>query len=141
MRRALAINESNFGPDHPKVATTISNLSSLLQATNRLPEAEQFVRRALAIDEATFGPDHPRVAIRLNNLATLLRASNRSAEAEPYSRRQLYILFLFHKRSGYEHHYCTQAIANYTRLLKALNHTEAQIADKLAEIQAEVDAE
>ncbi len=43
----------------------------LLQATNRLAEAEPLMRRALAIDETSFGPDHPNVAIRLNNLAAV----------------------------------------------------------------------
>ena len=62
MRRALAIDEASFGPDHPNVATSLNNLAALLQATNRLSEAEPLYRRALAIDEASFGPDHPNVA-------------------------------------------------------------------------------
>ena len=44
----------------------------LLQATNRLAEAEPLFRRALAIHEASYGPDHPAVATDLNNLAVLL---------------------------------------------------------------------
>jgi tetratricopeptide (TPR) repeat protein len=63
----------------------------LLQATNRLPEAEPLMRRALAIDEASLGPDHPDVAIRLNNLAQLLQATNRLPDAEPLMRRALAI--------------------------------------------------
>ena len=105
MRRALAIDEASFGPDHPDVATDLNNLAvlaasheppprrpsrsiaarwrstrrasgriiptsrrdlnnlaHLLQATNRLAEAEPLYRRALAIGEASFGPDHPTVA-------------------------------------------------------------------------------
>ena len=73
MRRALAIDEEGFGPDHPNVAIRLNNLAQLLQATNRLAEAEPLMRRALAIDEESFGPDHPNVAIRLNNLAQLLQ--------------------------------------------------------------------
>ena len=64
MRRALAIDEASYGPDHPDVAIDLNNLASLLQATNRLGEAEPLMRRALAIDEASYGPDHPNVAIR-----------------------------------------------------------------------------
>ena len=74
MRRALAIDEKSFGPDHPTVAIRVNNLALLLQATNRLTEAELLYRRALAIDETSFGPEHPEVAIRLNNLAQLLQA-------------------------------------------------------------------
>jgi tetratricopeptide (TPR) repeat protein len=127
LRRALAINESNLGPNHPEVARTsatwrcfcetrtacprpspfaaarslsarpalaptiqnvaiyLNNLASLLQAANRLSEAEPLCRRALAIDEASLGPNHPNVAIYLNNLAELLRATNRLSEAEPLS--------------------------------------------------------
>ena len=69
MRRALAIDEKSFGPDHPNVASDLNNLALLLQATNRLAEAEPLYRRALAIDEKSFGPDHPNVANSLNNLA------------------------------------------------------------------------
>ena len=64
MRRALAIDEASFGPDHPDVASDLNNLAQLLQDTNRLAEAEPLMRRALAIDEASFGPEHPNVAIR-----------------------------------------------------------------------------
>ena len=71
MRRALAIDETSLGPDHPDVATDLNNLAELLQATNRLGEAEPLYRRALAIDERSYGLDHPDVAIRLNNLAAV----------------------------------------------------------------------
>ena len=80
-----------YGPDHPDVATDLNNLAVLLQATNRLAEAEPLFRRALAIDEASYGPDHPDVATDLNNLAALLQATNRLAEAEPLFRRALAI--------------------------------------------------
>ena len=71
MRRALAIDEKSYGPDHPNVATDLNNLAQLLQATNRLAEAEPLMRRALAIDEKSYGPEHPNVAIGLNNLALI----------------------------------------------------------------------
>jgi tetratricopeptide (TPR) repeat protein len=90
-RRALAISEASYGPDHPEVASGLNNLAGLLRATNRLSEAEPLYRRALAIDEASYGPDHPEVASDLNNLALLLRATNRLSEAEPLIRRALAI--------------------------------------------------
>ena len=49
-------------PDDPGIATTLNNLAQLLQATNRLADAEPLMRRALTIDEESFGPGHPRVA-------------------------------------------------------------------------------
>ena len=64
MKRALAIDEASYGPEHPRVATRLNNLASLLQEMNRLAEAEPLMKRALAIDEASYGPEHPRVAIQ-----------------------------------------------------------------------------
>jgi tetratricopeptide (TPR) repeat protein len=91
MRRALAIDEESYGPDHPNVAIRLNNLAHLLQLTNRLAEAEPLKCRALAIDEKSYGPDHPNVARDLNNLGGLLQARNRLAEAEPLMRRALAI--------------------------------------------------
>ena len=91
LRRALAIDEQSFGPDHPNVARDLNNLAQLLKATNRLSEAEPLMRRALAIFEHSFGPNHPNVATNLNNLAQLLQATNRLAEAEPLMHRALAI--------------------------------------------------
>ena len=91
MRRALAIIEAELTPQHPHVATALSNLASLLQDTGRMIEAEPLIRRALVIDEGHFGPDHPNVAIQLNNLASLLHDMGRHAEAEPLKRRALSI--------------------------------------------------
>ena len=59
MRRALDIDEAGLGPDHPNVAIRLNNLAQLLQATNRLAEAEPLMRRALAIDERASGPIIP----------------------------------------------------------------------------------
>jgi tetratricopeptide (TPR) repeat protein len=90
-RRALAIGDRCYGPDHPEVAIRLNNLASLFRDTNRPAEAEPLMRRALAIDEASTGPDHPDVAIRLNNLAQVLKATNGLAEAEMLMRRALAI--------------------------------------------------
>jgi Tetratricopeptide repeat len=56
MRRALAIGEKSFGPDHLTVAIRLNNLADLLRVTNRFTEAEPLYRRALAaIYEVSFG--------------------------------------------------------------------------------------
>jgi tetratricopeptide (TPR) repeat protein len=118
LRRALAIFEAAFGPDHPIVATVLNNLARLLQATNRLAEAEPLLRRALAITEAAYGPEHPTVAIRLNNLAGLLQATNRLEEAEPLLRRALAI---FEAAYGPDHPNVATALNNLAQLLQATN--------------------
>ena len=91
MRRALEIDVTAFGEQHPTVATDLDNLATLLEATNRLGEAEPLRRRALEIDVAAFGEQHPTVATDLCNLATLLQDTNRVKEAEPLMRRALEI--------------------------------------------------
>jgi tetratricopeptide (TPR) repeat protein len=134
MRRALAIDEKSFGPDHPDVARDLNNLAALLQATNRLAEAEPLMRHALVIDERSFGPDHPNVAIRLNNLASLLQATNRLAEAEPLMRRAVAIRVEFTCRTGHRHPRLDLALANYARLLAAIGKSQAEIDAACAEL-------
>ena len=50
-RRALAIRESSFGPEHMAVAVSLNSVAHILAETNRLSEAEPLIRRALAIQE------------------------------------------------------------------------------------------
>jgi tetratricopeptide (TPR) repeat protein len=118
MRRALALDERTFGPDHPKVAIHLNNLAALLHATNRLAEAEPLMRRALAIDERGLGPEHPNVAIRLSNLAALLQATNRLAEAEPLLRRALAVA---ERSLGPEHSNVARDLNNLAQLLQDTN--------------------
>jgi tetratricopeptide (TPR) repeat protein len=115
-RRALALNEKGFGPEHPNVATVLNNLALLLSVTNRLAEAELLYSRALAIDEKSLGPDHPNVAIRLSNLAFLLSNTNRLAEAEPLFRRAIAI---DEKSLGPEHPNVARDLNNLAELLRA----------------------
>ena len=121
MRRALAIDESSFGEEHPEVATDLNNLALLLQATNRLDEAEPLMRRALAIDESSFGEEHPKVAIHLNNLASLLQATNRLDEAERLMRRALAI---DESSFGEEHPKVAIRLNNLASLLQATNRLD-----------------
>ncbi|MCP4661903.1 MAG: tetratricopeptide repeat protein [bacterium] len=70
-RRALLIDESSFGAEHPNVARDLNNLATLLQDTNRLEEAEPLMRRALLILEESLGADHPWTQGARGNLASL----------------------------------------------------------------------
>jgi len=125
-RRALAIAETSYGPDHPNVAIPLNNLSELLRKTNRHAEGEPLMRRALAIDERSYGPDHPDVAIDLNNLALLLQTTNRLAEAESLYRRALAIL---EKGLGPDHPN-TILVRNNLAGLKALLARAASASDR-----------
>ena len=77
MRRALKIDETSYGPDHPKVAIRLNNLAQLLQATNRLDEAEPLMRRGLLIYFSftrNTGHIHPHLPTVLGNYRRLLQA-------------------------------------------------------------------
>lgn len=119
MRRALAIKEKAYGPDHPEVTSNLNSLALLLHATNRLAEAEALIRRALTIDEKAYGPNHPDVASDLNNLALLLYATNRLAEAELFMHR---VIAIFEKVYGPDHTKLATALNNLAVLHEEQNN-------------------
>ena len=121
MRRALEIDETTLGEQHPTVAIRLSNLAMLLLATNRIGDAEPLMRRALAINVAAFGERHPHVAIRLNNLAMLLQDTNRVAESEPLMRRALEI---DEAAFGEQHPTVAKRLNNLAMLLHQTNRNE-----------------
>ena len=65
----IALADATRSEENALCSVAMNDLAQLLQATNRLAEAEPLMRRALAIDEQSYGADHPEVAIDLNNLA------------------------------------------------------------------------
>ena len=90
----------NFGPEDPRLATSLNNLAVLYRAQAKYAEAEPLYQRALAIQEKVLGPEHPDVANSLNNLAFLYGAQGKYAEAEPLYQRSLAI---WEKALGPEH--------------------------------------
>ena len=86
MCRALAIDERSFGAEHPNVAIDLNNLALLLQATNRLGEAEPLMRRHLVIFldfTHRTGHEHPHLRAAIGNYRRLLLEMGRSdAEIE-----------------------------------------------------------
>lgn len=112
----LTINENT--------TALLSNLADLLQATNRLAEAEPLMRRALAIAEKRFGSGHPQTAPLLNNLAMLLHDMNQLVEAEQLIRQTLAI---DEQSFGTEHSAVARDLNNLAGLLRATNRlTEAE---------------
>ena len=81
MRRALAIDETSYGAEHPKVAIDLNNLALLLKATNRLEEAEPLMRRGLEIILRfceTNGYLHPDLQVYFENYTILLQQMGRT---------------------------------------------------------------
>jgi tetratricopeptide (TPR) repeat protein len=80
---AWSIAEKSYGPDHPDVAIDLNNLAKLLQAMNRLAEAEPLYRRVLRIFAEfgnSTGHEHPHFRAAINNYAGLLTAMGLSKD-------------------------------------------------------------
>ena len=91
LKRALAIDEKVFGPDHPNVAIKVSILGMVMQDLGELQEARKCLERALKIDERFYGLDHSNVAIRINNLGSVLYNLGELQEARKCFERALQI--------------------------------------------------
>jgi len=79
---SAALKEAEgFGPQDPRLATTLNNLGEVYRAQAKYAEAEPLYMRAMAIYEKTLGPEHPDVAQSLENYAALLRKTGRDDEA------------------------------------------------------------
>ena len=70
-KRSLAIMQQTLGLQHPDVASSYSNLATVLHSQGDLKQAKEYHERALAIRQQTLGPQHPDVASSYNNLAML----------------------------------------------------------------------
>jgi tetratricopeptide (TPR) repeat protein len=71
LERALVIDEKTYGPDHPNVATSLSNLGLVLKDLGDLEGAKVRIERALAMYRKFFGEDHPKTQLVLENLKVL----------------------------------------------------------------------
>jgi hypothetical protein len=61
LRRSLAIEEKNFGPDHPRLVSVLTELALLLSINGQIAESRQLFYRMLAIkrsSEAATAAEH-----------------------------------------------------------------------------------
>lgn len=68
LRRAVALQETRLGPDHPDLANTLNNLAIVCERHGKLDEAEACYRRACAIAAAALDPGDPLVTTSRENL-------------------------------------------------------------------------
>lgn len=73
LQRALAIDESRYGPQHPTVALDLGYLAEVAQSAGELHEARRYLERAVAITSTAYGPDHEAVAEARNSLGRALQ--------------------------------------------------------------------
>jgi CHAT domain-containing protein/Tfp pilus assembly protein PilF len=88
---AVRVAEAIFGPEDPKVATSLGILAMMYRVQDRYADADPLYKRALAIREKALGPDDPDVAASLKDLAGLYCHQGRYADAEPLYKRALTI--------------------------------------------------
>jgi tetratricopeptide (TPR) repeat protein len=99
LKRALEINEKNFGQFHDEVAESVEALGAFyLNRGDNEQGASQF-ERMVTIREKVKGPEHLDVAHDLNNLAVAYFGINKLPEAEKSLKRALSII---EKSSGLE---------------------------------------
>ena len=71
-KQALETREKQFGPDHPAVARSASDLGLFLRNQGDRTGAASYLRRALEIDEKALGDVSPLTGEDLENLASAL---------------------------------------------------------------------
>jgi tetratricopeptide (TPR) repeat protein len=72
-QRALTIDESEHGSQHPLVALDLGYLATVAQAAGELREARGYLERVVAITSAAYGPDHAAVAEARNSFGRTLQ--------------------------------------------------------------------
>jgi tetratricopeptide (TPR) repeat protein len=91
LKRALAIAEKVYGPDHPATAIRASNIGLILKHQGDPAGALRYAQRALAIDEKIYGPGNPEAATDANNIGAILQDQGDLEGALRYTQRALAI--------------------------------------------------
>ena len=89
--RLLELTEAAYGPDHPEVASSLTDLGNAWSDLGQPAKARELHERALRINEREFGPDHPQVASTLSNLGVAWRHLGQPAKARELHERALRI--------------------------------------------------
>ncbi len=106
-RVAASLRERYLGPNHPRLAPTLTSLGSTLSNLGRNDEALSVLNRALDINEAVYGPGHPNLAVTLNNIAYAQEGLGRLPEALETHERALAVIRatwgVDHPQTAYAH--------------------------------------
>jgi len=89
LRRAVALNNIEFGPRHRATLRATNRLASALVGSGKTAEAQRLLRQNLATAESTLGADDPETLNATERLGDLLCSLSRNSEAEPLLRRTL----------------------------------------------------
>ncbi len=80
--RALELHESHYGPDHPRTASSYTNLGTLFRYLDNLPQATRYLRIAYAIQRKARGSTDRQAARDLGSLLIVLQEQGKFDEAK-----------------------------------------------------------
>jgi len=80
LRQAAALQETQLGPFHPDLASTLNNLAVVYERADSPAEAELCYRRAYSIATKAHAPDHPLVVTSRKNLEDFCKARGKPFE-------------------------------------------------------------
>jgi len=115
-QKALAIWESELGPDDKETAVGLSNLGELYRAMANYAAAKPLHERALKIREQVLGPNHADVALSATWVAMVNESLGDYSLAE---KRYQQALTIREKVFGSDHPEVASALNNIASLLKA----------------------
>ncbi len=81
-RRALEIRRRLYGPVHPDLATSLSNLATFLSNRGDYAAAEGMLREVADMEVKMLGLEHPNAGLNLHNLGIVLQAKGDFDAAE-----------------------------------------------------------
>jgi tetratricopeptide (TPR) repeat protein len=115
LERAVALQGTVSGPEHPATARSLNSLGCLLGAQGDYPAARSAYERSLGIREKALGPEHSDTAQSLNDLGWLLVRQGDPAGARPCFEQALSIR---EKVLGPDHQDTAQSLNNLGGLLE-----------------------
>ena len=127
---AVALQIKEHGPNHPEVATGLSQVAMVKAARGDYEEAEDLYKWALEIRETTVAKDtpggaHPGIAMSCHNLASLYTETGRYDEAEPFYERALDV---WNQAFGFEHPRSVSTMSDYAyNCLRLRDYERAEV--------------
>ncbi len=113
LHRALEITRRRMGPEHPTVATHLTNLGEIYQATLRYDMAREVLEEALQLKLRVLGEDHIKLAPTLELLAGNAVDLGRPSVAIDYQERLVRLLLLRLEPANPEVHRARQQLIDY----------------------------
>ena len=133
LERALAIQEKNFGPEHPGVAGTLAKLADVLGRLDHWDRAVTLRQRIVRLREKELGEGHPAVIDAVTHVCHACCRAERWEDAEALDERAL---FLCEKHLGFDHPKVAVVLNHFAEVLRRRGHDAraASAAERAAQI-------